>query len=84
MSKKILLVEDDTFLSEIYITKFEQAGYDISVVHNGGEAVKKMKELKTDSIYWYDKQGAVRPELQTDPHRVSQPFNLGQTLIYSN
>ncbi|MDZ7612238.1 MAG: response regulator [Candidatus Moranbacteria bacterium] len=43
---KVLLVEDDSFISEIYGTKFELEGIDIEIAEDGEEAVKKFKEIK--------------------------------------
>lgn len=48
--EKILLVEDDLFLSDIYKTKFEQVGYIILVAENGTEGVKKARESQPDLI----------------------------------
>lgn len=50
MAKKILLIEDDPFLSEIYITKFEQVGYSIEVVDNGEAGLKKASESNPDVV----------------------------------
>lgn len=48
--KKILLIEDDLFLSDIYKTKFEQVGYIIQVAENGAEGVKKARASQPDLI----------------------------------
>ncbi|MDX1535475.1 MAG: response regulator [Candidatus Spechtbacterales bacterium] len=48
MARKILLVEDDPFLSEIYITKFEQVGYEVEIATDGESAVKKAHEIHPD------------------------------------
>jgi DNA-binding response OmpR family regulator len=47
---KILLVEDDIFLSDMYVTKFSKLGYDIEAVYNGEEGLKKIKKIKPDII----------------------------------
>ncbi|MBI4215609.1 MAG: response regulator [Parcubacteria group bacterium] len=39
--KKILVAEDDRFLSKIYYTKLSTEGYDVSVASDGEEAVRK-------------------------------------------
>jgi DNA-binding response OmpR family regulator len=44
--KKILLVEDDPFLVDIYSTKFKESGFEIEVVKKGDQALDKIKELK--------------------------------------
>lgn len=50
MPKKIVLVEDDPFLSEIYITKFEEAGYVVEVADDGEEGLEKIKNGKPDIV----------------------------------
>ena len=44
--KKILLVEDDPFLIDIYTDKFKASGFDIEVASRGEEALEKAKEGK--------------------------------------
>ena len=48
--KKILLVEDDPFLIDIYTTKFKEAGFNVVVEENGGEVLATIKEEKPDLI----------------------------------
>jgi len=40
---KILIVEDDAFLSKMYAKKFEIAGFNVSVAHDGVEGFEKAK-----------------------------------------
>jgi DNA-binding response OmpR family regulator len=47
---KILLAEDDTFLSDMYFTKFSKLGYDIDTARDGEEAVKKILKSLPDVI----------------------------------
>jgi len=42
--KKILLIEDDPFLVDIYTTKFKEAGYDIIVAEDGDAGLEEIKE----------------------------------------
>jgi DNA-binding response OmpR family regulator len=44
--KKILLVEDDPLIIEIYTTKFKENGFQVEVADNGGTAFKKLEEGK--------------------------------------
>lgn len=44
MEKNILLVEDDPFLSDIYSTKFEEAGYVVDIAKDGVAAMAKAEE----------------------------------------
>lgn len=48
--KKILLIEDDPFLSEIYVTKFEEAGFEISVAQDGMLGLQKIRERAPDLL----------------------------------
>jgi len=42
--KKLLLVEDDSFILDIYDMKLSEAGYDVTLANNGREAVKQLEE----------------------------------------
>jgi len=46
--KKILIVEDDSFVMDIYQTKLSQSGYDVAGAVNGLEALKIMKDNDFD------------------------------------
>jgi len=48
--KKILLVEDDPFLIDIYTTKLKDSGFAIQVSADGEEAINKIKEEKPDLV----------------------------------
>ena len=50
MNKKILIVEDDVFIRDIYQVKFSQEGFEVTMAENGVEALKKMEELVPDII----------------------------------
>lgn len=53
MAKKgahILLVEDDSFLANIYKTKFELEGYQISVSNNGEDGLREAQKKSPDII----------------------------------
>lgn len=40
---KLLIVEDDLFLAKMYLKKFQIAGYQVDVAHDGVEALSKIK-----------------------------------------
>ena len=42
--KKILLVEDDAFLSDIFSKKLRKEGFDVNLATDGIEVVKKIEE----------------------------------------
>ena len=48
--KKILLVEDDVFVSDVYQTKLKQEGFDVISAKNGTEAMKKLETAVPDVI----------------------------------
>ena len=47
---KILIVEDDAFLSKMYAKKFQIAGYEVQVAHDGVEGYAKAKSFVPDLI----------------------------------
>ncbi len=47
---KILIVEDEISLSEAYHTLLKQANYDVTVAHNGKEALEKVQIIEPDLI----------------------------------
>ncbi len=50
MSKKILLVEDEPFLSGMYQTKLKLEGFDVVAVLDGEQALEKIKGGKFDLV----------------------------------
>jgi len=48
--KKILLVEDDPFLVDIYSTKLENAGFSVEVAPDGKTGLKKIREEEYDLV----------------------------------
>lgn len=48
--KKILLVEDDEALSDVYRSRLELEGFDVSVVSNGEDALSRTLEYKPDLV----------------------------------
>ena len=47
---KILIIEDDTFIMDMYRTKFEMAGYKILMAEDGNKGIKMIKENKPDLV----------------------------------
>lgn len=50
MMWKILLIEDDPFLSEIYTAKFQEAGFEVSIATDGLQGLRKAKEQKPNLL----------------------------------
>lgn len=47
---KILIVDDDTFLSGIYATKLDLEGFQVLTAHDGEEGIKAAQKDKPDLI----------------------------------
>lgn len=48
--RTILLVEDDSFLIEVYSTKLKEVGYLVQIAQDGEEALRKIRETDFDLI----------------------------------
>ncbi|NTV40942.1 MAG: response regulator [Candidatus Moranbacteria bacterium] len=48
--KKILIIEDDAFIRDIYQMKFDQEGFEVFTAENGIIALKEMEQLVPDII----------------------------------
>ena len=48
--KKILIIEDDSFLSEMYSTKLIQEGFETEIAINGKQGLDKIKSIKPDLV----------------------------------
>jgi len=48
--KKILIIEDDDFLSGVYITKFSTEGFDVAFAKDGEEGLEKAQSELPDLI----------------------------------
>ena len=52
--KKILIVDDDKFLLDIYSTKFRTSGYDVDIAMDGKEAIEKITAADAYSFVLMD------------------------------
>ncbi|MDO8492236.1 MAG: response regulator [bacterium] len=52
--KKILLVDDDKFLLDMYTVKFKEASFDITPAFSGEEALEKLKGGLVPDIILFD------------------------------
>lgn len=50
MKKKILLVEDDLFISEIYIRKLTENDFEVKLVQDGQSALDVFRSFKPDLV----------------------------------
>lgn len=49
-TKKILIVDDDEFLLDMYVVKFKESGFEVEIAQNGEEAIEKAKKTNPDAI----------------------------------
>ncbi len=49
-SKKVLIIEDEESLAQMYQTKFEHENYEVVVAADGSEGIEKAKKEKPDII----------------------------------
>jgi DNA-binding response OmpR family regulator len=47
---KILCIEDDHFIADIYVRSLKKAGYDVDIITNGNEALAAAKQTVYDVI----------------------------------
>jgi DNA-binding response OmpR family regulator len=50
MKKKILIIEDEKVLGEMYKDKFSQSGFDVFWAQTAEEGIEKVKKVKPDLI----------------------------------
>lgn len=48
--KKVLIVEDDNFVAEVYSTKLLEMGHEVTIAQNGEEGLKLIGESAPDLI----------------------------------
>jgi len=46
----LLIVEDDMFLADIYLTKFREAGFQVELAQDGKDGLRRAQELQPDVI----------------------------------
>jgi len=87
MLKKILIIEDEEFLYEMYKMKLEREGYQVVVASDGLEGVKSAKKVKPDLILLdlvlpgmdgYQVLQNIRADRQTKDIKIYILSNLGQ------
>jgi two-component system phosphate regulon response regulator PhoB len=86
---KILIVEDESFLSEMYKLKFELEGYEVATAANGEEGLMQAKILKPDIILLdlmmpvmdgFEALKRLKADPETASIRVFVLSNLGQDI----
>ena len=79
--KKVFLIEDDLFLSDMYRTKFELSGFEMPHTEDGESAMHMLREAKPDlvllDIVLPKKSGfEVLKEIKADPELKNTPVIL--------
>jgi CheY-like chemotaxis protein len=49
-NKRVLIVEDDNFVAEVYSTKLMEMGHEVTIAQNGEEGLKMIREDVPDLI----------------------------------
>jgi DNA-binding response OmpR family regulator len=47
---KVLLVEDEPYLTDVYNTKLEKSGFKIKLVNDGNKVIEALEEFKPDIL----------------------------------
>lgn len=48
--KKILIIDDDPFILDMYVLKFKEEGFEIESARDGKMGLAKMEEFKPDAV----------------------------------
>lgn len=49
-SPKILIIDDDPFIADMYVIKFKDEHFDVATASNGKDGLKKIKEFDPDVV----------------------------------
>ncbi|TSC85168.1 MAG: two-component histidine kinase/response regulator motif-containing protein [Parcubacteria group bacterium Gr01-1014_17] len=49
-NQRILIIEDDVFLGDVLVQKLKGEGYTVALTRDGGEGLKKLREMKPDLL----------------------------------
>ena len=86
-STKVLIIEDDRYISKMFQLKLSLDGMDVQVAENGHQGIEKVKEFSPDIILLdilmpemdgYEVLEAIKGEDQTKDIPVLIMSNLGQ------
>jgi DNA-binding response OmpR family regulator len=85
--KKVLIVDDDEFLLDMYAVKFKEAGFEVDIAQNGEAALEKVRTGNPDVVLLdvvmpkmdgFDVLRAIRKEKLAPHAEVFVLSNLGQ------
>lgn len=83
MLPKVLLVEDDDIIREIYAMKFELEGFPVAVAENGQIGLKKVQEFEPEIIL-LDMMMPVMGGLEFMRHLKQERDVLPHVIVFSN
>lgn len=83
---KVLIIDDDPFIADMYVIKFKDERFEVATAHNGKDGLKKITEFNPDviliDVVMPDMDGfQVLEELKKrgdKPHKIIMLTNLGQ------
>ncbi len=82
---KILIIDDDEFLLDMYAVKFKEEGFDVQVARGGKEALNKIKEGVSPDVVLLD---IVMPEMDgfelLEIIKKDKLISAGKIIILSN
>ena len=81
---KVLLVEDDRSLIDMYRTKFEREGFEVHTCENGLDAVKRVSETLPDIVFLDIMMPGYDGFYALEVIRKFVPGFDGKILIFSN
>ncbi len=87
MKGKILIIEDEQYLADMYKMKFEREGYEVELAYDGESGIELAKKVKPDLILLdlvlpkmdgYTVLRALRADKKTKSLKIYVFSNLGQ------
>lgn len=81
MRPKVLIVEDDEIIREVYALKFELEGYPVAVAENGKIGLEKAKDFEPEVIL-LDMMMPVMDGLEFMQHYEGNP--KAEVIVFSN
>ncbi len=84
---KILIIDDDPFILEMYVLKFKEQGFEVDIAKDGKEGVKKMREDNPDIVLLdvvmpamdgFDVLQELKKDRPPHPMKIILLTNLGQ------
>ena len=86
-NKKVLIIDDDPFILDMYVLKFKETGFEVATAMDGKNGVAKADEFQPDVILLdvvmpamdgFDVLRKLKEEERTNPPKVIFLTNFGQ------